>query len=895
MIGNTPKPSSQPQSHPQPQSRSVIPRYHPYSDTANPLAYRRGPPSIASSVTSYAPSIASDTTIIPIQHRRNVPQRQVNTSVAPSSHIWEEFYAEHGRPKEQSTVGARAEDDEVSGIQNVETTPRLNDLSLDLSITSTNNSSPANDITADAALNALLSTLFDQSQVQDQGSSSHQISNGDYPGAEFLNLPDTASTVAPNFPNIDGYDLSQFDYGLSQNTSANDSTNTIDPILISDREEVAANHSCEAAEGVYVHNSSDTKSPLDRSNRMAWLASIQSETHVFSSSTLPVPSQTIDILSTDSSHEVSRMSNNGDNKTKSNTSNTCTYTYPVDEIPFSLPSKGHSHLKNIKMKSLHQDREVIRFQKQVLETAATFYSELGQIFENTPKDTVKLGMTRTGMMVQDDTISVIIDDIKSLCGRLTSKATNMPGYSNDKEDTEMSGDNTDDTALLPSIPKANKMYFERGLQGSSAEPIDLTAPTPKSDGNTPASTATVQSTMTSSLGLIGTASPLIQVLPPVTHSASTLQSSPSTSRIGSIYNPYTPESLGAGPSSIMPIATPSPLCHSSVQQTQPFTSFSPLIRATTTDRSKPDLPPLGIPENRVVHGPWNSAEIERLRTLVSFSLDIEDTAPIGHIDWTWVVDNFGGTRNRHQILIKAVELGLKESSTHRSRLLKQKGYREAVAAMANELEAVAAMANELDAASSLPLRGYLPPLLPSAQICSKRSSSSEIVLERDPRRSTKPPPPESRRTATAVRTSSMESRRESSISLSSEPARTPLQQISPIPQDRSRLVIARSPNSNSPHNRASTSSLRALTFPHSPKSRIKSMGFKPYAHSSHPLIPNTAPPRTSFPRHERRPSGWRLADMSRGDGRPSIINPTFGTAVMAGYQLSSILDKSTED
>lgn len=70
--------------------------------------------------------------------------------------------------------------------------------------------------------------------------------------------------------------------------------------------------------------------------------------------------------------------------------------------------------------------------------------------------------------------------------------------------------------------------------------------------------------------------------------------------------------------------------------------------------------PSSLPQPpRIIHGPWTSAEIERLKGLVKLSKDAEDGVPREHVDWAWVVRNFGDRRNRRQVLIKAVELGLR--------------------------------------------------------------------------------------------------------------------------------------------------------------------------------------------------------------------------------------------
>ncbi|KAF8896564.1 hypothetical protein BD779DRAFT_1496602 [Infundibulicybe gibba] len=68
----------------------------------------------------------------------------------------------------------------------------------------------------------------------------------------------------------------------------------------------------------------------------------------------------------------------------------------------------------------------------------------------------------------------------------------------------------------------------------------------------------------------------------------------------------------------------------------------------------------------VIQGAWSDEETERLKKLA------EESKPIGtsgEIEWDWVVHQWGPGRTRHQILIKATSIGLKESS---SRSLKRR-------------------------------------------------------------------------------------------------------------------------------------------------------------------------------------------------------------------------------
>ncbi|KAG8965620.1 hypothetical protein FRC00_010173 [Tulasnella sp. 408] len=100
--------------------------------------------------------------------------------------------------------------------------------------------------------------------------------------------------------------------------------------------------------------------------------------------------------------------------------------------------------------------------------------------------------------------------------------------------------------------------------------------------------------------------------------------------------------------------------HSAVATSQP-----------TTQLPQPSaiVPPVPSRSNvQSTHGAWSDEETERLKTLAEQS---KSRTSNGDIDWDWTVDQFGETRTRHQILIKATNLGLKPTSTHPSRLRKR--------------------------------------------------------------------------------------------------------------------------------------------------------------------------------------------------------------------------------
>ncbi|KAJ1308047.1 hypothetical protein OPQ81_002114 [Rhizoctonia solani] len=101
----------------------------------------------------------------------------------------------------------------------------------------------------------------------------------------------------------------------------------------------------------------------------------------------------------------------------------------------------------------------------------------------------------------------------------------------------------------------------------------------------------------------------------------------------------------------------------------------------------------------VNHGTWRDEESEKLKQLAEHSRTASKMNGQDKIDWDWVVERFGASRTRHQILIKATHLGLKPTSTHPSRIRKRLAKAEAQAAAA---AAVSSSQGDAAPGSSIP-------------------------------------------------------------------------------------------------------------------------------------------------------------------------------------------------
>ncbi|KAF8501743.1 hypothetical protein F5888DRAFT_1675024 [Russula emetica] len=99
-------------------------------------------------------------------------------------------------------------------------------------------------------------------------------------------------------------------------------------------------------------------------------------------------------------------------------------------------------------------------------------------------------------------------------------------------------------------------------------------------------------------------------------------------------------------------STPAPTTSASAPATTQFVSST--STATTSTLNMAASNPAGA------SGAWTDDEVERLKRLAEQS---RTSGSSNETDWDWVVGQWGNTRTRHQILLKATALSLKESTT----------------------------------------------------------------------------------------------------------------------------------------------------------------------------------------------------------------------------------------
>lgn len=90
-------------------------------------------------------------------------------------------------------------------------------------------------------------------------------------------------------------------------------------------------------------------------------------------------------------------------------------------------------------------------------------------------------------------------------------------------------------------------------------------------------------------------------------------------------------------------------------------SYVPISSASVSPPAQPSIQQQGVPGSSAgSQGAWTDEEQERLKQLAEQSKSIGSS---DGIEWDWVVRQWGSSRTRHQILIKATALGLKASSS----------------------------------------------------------------------------------------------------------------------------------------------------------------------------------------------------------------------------------------
>ncbi|TCD70223.1 hypothetical protein EIP91_004404 [Steccherinum ochraceum] len=138
------------------------------------------------------------------------------------------------------------------------------------------------------------------------------------------------------------------------------------------------------------------------------------------------------------------------------------------------------------------------------------------------------------------------------------------------------------------------------------------------------------------------------------------------------YYPYAPGSYYPPQQAPPPQQQPAPSASTPGMSSTTQTQASPVPAPQTVSASAPPpvtgtLSTFNAATGNVApggqQGTWSEEETERLRRLAEQSRDVGGAHSKGEIEWDWVVHQWGNSRTRHQILLKATSMGLKESTT----------------------------------------------------------------------------------------------------------------------------------------------------------------------------------------------------------------------------------------
>ncbi|KAJ6468369.1 hypothetical protein C8R45DRAFT_1105731 [Mycena sanguinolenta] len=274
-----------------------------------------------------------------------------------------------------------------------------------------------------------------------------------------------------------------------------------------------------------------------------------------------------------------------------------------------------------------QNQQYYEFQWRMLNLCAEFYGAAEELVKGTPPLVIaqcyQMGASKVDPLV-------MLGDAKRICDTLLANPTQLIL-----------------TPPPPQYPTVPTFYHPQPVSDTSAAPKASTsapkpapAPAPVSSAPAPAPTPTPNPAPPPSMVITNPGSFVVS-----------LGTQPTTSY------PYAGYATAAGQYSspyYTPYAYYAPQPQPQVPQAQPPPKAQPPPPQAST--STPVTP---SPSSSGTLGPWSDEEIERIKKLAE---DSKTATASKEFEWDWVVGQWGPGRTRHQILLKATQLGLKESS-----------------------------------------------------------------------------------------------------------------------------------------------------------------------------------------------------------------------------------------
>ncbi|KAJ7510473.1 hypothetical protein B0H11DRAFT_2269837 [Mycena galericulata] len=256
-----------------------------------------------------------------------------------------------------------------------------------------------------------------------------------------------------------------------------------------------------------------------------------------------------------------------------------------------------------------QNQQYYEFQWRVLNLCAEFYGAAEELVKGTPP-LVVAQCYQMGPTSKVDPL-IMLSDAKRICDTLLANPTQLIS--------------TPPPPLYPAVPT---FYSQQPVAGPSSPPKAPASP-PKPTPAPP---------------------PPAAIAPAPAPAPSQVITNPQSFVVSLGTQPAYPYAGYAPPGQYHPGAYYAPY------------GYSPGYYAPAQPQAQPQPPPPTVPAapgNGANQGPWSDEEIERLKKLAE---DSKSRTASGEMEWDWVVAEWGGGRTRHQILLKATGLGLKESS-----------------------------------------------------------------------------------------------------------------------------------------------------------------------------------------------------------------------------------------
>ncbi|KAI9457197.1 hypothetical protein F5148DRAFT_1322656 [Russula earlei] len=257
-----------------------------------------------------------------------------------------------------------------------------------------------------------------------------------------------------------------------------------------------------------------------------------------------------------------------------------------------------------------QNQQYYEFQWRVLNLCSEFYGAAEELIKATPSLIIAQSY-QMGPSSKVDPLTML-NEAKRICDQLLQNPSQLVGQP------------------PPSV------YAPVSYPPPSQTPASAPATTPQ-----PSAVITNPSTFVMPLGMPSTSQPMYSTMYTTT---------PPRYPTAPYYQyPHAPGYYSTMPTQSAPVPPTTPTSAPPAAQFIP-----PAATATTSTLTMATSNPAGA------SGAWTDEEVDRLKR---FAEQSRTSGSSNETDWDWVVGQWGNTRTRHQILLKATALGLKESTT----------------------------------------------------------------------------------------------------------------------------------------------------------------------------------------------------------------------------------------